>query len=360
MEELQVCLEDVRELSLTPLQQTWMLQHGFISEFIDWFANEFELSRVDVTKNDDGQYRVRPKGKWINTTLWEIYILTTISELRTRNDLRKLSEFEIDMLYAKAKARLHYKLENVSNLEDLKFSDFGTRRRHTKDWQGWVVQACVETFTKGQFVGTSNCEMAMKYGITPIGTIAHEIPSVMAALSDQSPDGLIQSQYKYLKDWAAMWPKFKTLLPDTYGSIQFFRNAPKFIDDWPVREDSMDPSLALAYYGSKKTITPLTLSDGLHFGKVIDLVHLNTIDDSRSLIDLSFGIGTSLTNDFEDLIPGSFKHISLVCKAAKANGRDCIKLSNNPAKAIGSVDMVNYYKDVFGTEGSEKSSPPLV
>ena len=73
--------------------------------------------------------------------MWEIYALSTIDELKTRASLKRLSELELDILYARAKTRLWEKMERLRGVPDLSLSDFGTRRRHSFLWQEYVVNA---------------------------------------------------------------------------------------------------------------------------------------------------------------------------------------------------------------------------
>jgi nicotinate phosphoribosyltransferase len=77
-------------------------------------------------------------------------------------------------------------------------------------------------------------------------------------------------------------------------------------------------------------------------------------------VKVGFGWGTLLTNDFRGLAPGdALAPFSLVCKAASANGRPTVKLSDNPAKAMGPADQIARYKRVFGV-GAQVEEPVLV
>jgi len=67
-----------------------------------------------------------------------------------------------------------------------------------------------------------------------------------------------------------------------------------------------------------------------------------------------------LTNDFRNLAPGnSLAPFSLVCKAVSANGRPTVKLSDNPAKAVGPAAEIERYKRVFAV-GAQQTEPVLV
>jgi nicotinate phosphoribosyltransferase len=65
-------------------------------------------------------------------------------------------------------------------------------------------------------------------------------------------------------------------------------------------------------------------------------------------VNVGFGWGTLLTNDFRGLgKDGNLDPFSLVCKAIRANGRPTVKLSDNPKKAMGPEDQIARYKRVF-------------
>jgi nicotinate phosphoribosyltransferase len=127
-------------------------------------------------------------------------------------------------------------------LEGLKIADFGTRRRHSYLWQDWCVQAMVEGLGD-KFVGTSNCLIAMKRDIEAIGTNAHELPMVYSALAE-TDDELARAPYQVLADWHEEHDgNLRIILPDTYGTEGFLRNAPDWLAGWTgIRIDSGDPA----------------------------------------------------------------------------------------------------------------------
>ena len=59
---------------------------------------------------------------------------------------------------------------------------------------------------------------------------------------------------------------------------------------------------------------------------------------------LGFGWGTLLTNDFRGLAAGLAPFSGL--QGGGANGRPAVKLSDNPAKAIGPADEMARYRRV--------------
>lgn len=111
----------------------------FEPAFLDWLENDFRLSEYEVSEHD-GQLVLRFHGLWTEVTMWEIYGLALVSEMRTRAALSTLNELELDVLYARAKTKLWEKIERLRAVPELRISEFGTRRRHSFLWQEYVVQ----------------------------------------------------------------------------------------------------------------------------------------------------------------------------------------------------------------------------
>ena len=116
--------------------------------------------------------------------MWEIYALSAIDELKTRASLKRLSEFELDILYARAKTRLWEKMERLRGVPELNVSDFGTRRRHSFLWHEYVVKAMSDVLG-ANFAGSSNTYLAYKHDLEAIGTNGHELPMALAAMAER-------------------------------------------------------------------------------------------------------------------------------------------------------------------------------
>ena len=282
-------------------------------------------------------------------------------ELRSRAVLRDMGKFELQVLYARAMARLWEKIERLRRIEGLKIADFGTRRRHGFLWQDWCVQAMQEGLGDA-FIGTSNCRIAMKRDIEAIGTNAHELPMVYAALADNDAE-LAQAPYRVLADWHDEHDgNLRIILPDTFGSEGFLKHAPDWLTTWTgIRIDSGDPAgaaeMAIRWWkdrGEDPTQKLVIFSDGLDVEKIEEL-HARFV----GRVKVSFGWGTMLTNDFRGLAGDRLAPFSLVCKAVSANGRPTVKLSDNPNKAMGPAEEVARYKRVFGV-GGQKAQDLLV
>jgi nicotinate phosphoribosyltransferase len=253
-------------------------------------------------------------------------------------------------------------VERLRKIDGLKLADFGTRRRHGFLWQDWCVQALQEGLGS-KFTGTSNCRIAMKRDIEAIGTNAHELPMVYAALAE-SDEELAQAPYQVLADWHEEHDgNLRIILPDTYGTEGFLKRAPDWLASWTgIRIDSGDPAagaeIAIQWWkdrGEDPTKKLVIFSDGL------DVEQIETLYARfHGRVKVSFGWGTMLTNDFRGLVPDdALAPFSLVCKAVSANGRPTVKLSDNPAKAMGPPEEIARYKRVFGV-GRQTAQEVLV
>ena len=365
--ELREQLDHVRSLSLTRGESTWLRGNTFYgkrqmfrSDFMEWFE-ALRLPPYHLEKRD-GQYELTFEGKWPEVMLWEIPALAVLMELRCRAVLKNMGKFELQVLYARAMARIWEKVERLRALPGLKLADFGTRRRHGFLWQDWCVQALHEGLGD-KFTGTSNCRIAMRRDIEAIGTNAHELPMVYAALAKDDAE-LAQAPYQVLADWHEEHDgNLRIMLPDTYGTEGFLKNAPDWLASWTgIRIDSGDPAaaaeIAIQWWkdrGEDPSKKLVIFSDGLDVPE-IEMLYARF----HGRVKVSFGWGTMLTNDFRGLVPGDgLAPFSLVCKAVSANGRPTVKLSDNPNKAMGPADEIARYKRVFGV-GDQKASEVLV
>ena len=366
--ELRAQLDHVRSLRFTRRELIWLAgntfygrEQMFAPEFLAWLAQvqlpDYELSR------QDGQYLLRFHGPWMLTTLWEIPALAIVNELRVRSTLQGRGRFALDVTYARAKARLWDKLERLRRLPDLVLSDFGTRRRHSFLWQRWCVEALKEGLGE-RFIGTSNVLIAMESDLEAIGTNAHELPMVMAALAD-GDEALRAAPYRVLDDWRELYSgNLLVVLPDAFGTAAFLRDAPDWVADWTgFRPDSLPPIEAgeqvLRFWrerGRDPREKLLIFSDGMDVDSIERTYH-----HFHGKVRMSFGWGTNLTNDFRGCAPfasDQLDPISLVCKVTSANGRPAVKLSDNPAKATGDPAEIARYLRVFGGKG--RSEAPVV
>ncbi len=359
--ELRAQLDHARSVTLQKKEHIWLAGNTFYGvkqifepRFLEWLR-DFRLPEYDL-KVVDGQFHLDFHGPWTHTTMWEIPALAIINELRSRSVMKTMGRFELDVLYARAKAKLWAKVERLRKLQNLRIADFGTRRRHSYLWQDWCVNALKEGLG-ANFIGTSNVSIAMKSDLEAIGTNAHELPMAMAALA-RTDEELREAPYKVLREWRDMYDgNLRVVLPDAFGTTAFLRDAPDWVASWKgFRPDSAPPISGgeeIIAWWRKKGQDPreklLVFSDGLDVDE-IERVYAHF--DGR--VNMSFGWGTNLTNDFRgcatsprhDLDP-----ISLVCKVTSVDGRPAVKLSDNPAKATGDPAEIERYLRVFGSVG---------
>jgi nicotinate phosphoribosyltransferase len=387
--ELREQLQQTRGRTFHKSELIWLAGNTFYGHrgifepnFLEWLERDFRLSDYELSVQN-GQFLLTFEGLWTETTMWEIYALSTISELKTRASLKRLSEFELDILYARAKTKLWEKMARLRGVPGLSISDFGTRRRHSFLWQEYVVKAMSDVLGS-TFKGTSNTYLAYKHDLEAIGTNAHELPMALAAMARDDED-LKASQYRLLESWQKTYQgELLILLPDTFGTTQFLRDAPSWVTSWTgQRADSKDPFIAGDEYVSwleQRGCDPrqklFIASDALdvdailglhayfggtirHGGSPADFRQASDFNDPknwapRRRIRFSAGWGTLLTNDFRDCNPqgdGAFNPLNIVCKLNDADGRPAVKLSDNFQKALGPTAEIERYRRVFGMAG---------
>lgn len=358
--ELRDQLDHARTLRFTKKEMIWLAGNTFYGrkqifqpDFLAWLA-EFRLPEYELTRHD-GQFVLNFHGRWHDTTMWEIPALAIINELRSRAALRSMGRFALDVTYARAKARMWEKVERLKRHPEIRISDFGTRRRHSHLWQRWCVEALKEGIGES-FTGTSNVLLAMDTDLEALGTNAHELPMVLTALTDRDEDKIF-APYRVLEDWQKYYGgNLLIVLPDTFGTASFLRNAPHWIADWTgFRPDSAPPieggERIIEWWKSHDqdpTEKLLIFSDGLD----VDTIE-KTFLHFKGRVRMAFGWGTNLTNDFTDSAPArneALKAISLVCKVSSTNGRPAVKLSDNVEKATGDPAAIQHYIDLFGEE----------
>jgi nicotinate phosphoribosyltransferase len=389
IDQLREQLEATRKLRFHKSELIWLAGNTFYGRrgifepaFLEWLEHDFRLSDFDLSV-EDGQLSLSFSGLWAETTLWEIYALSAIDELKTRASLKHLSELELDIMYARAKTRLWKKMAQLRGVPNLNVSDFGTRRRHSFLWHEYVVKAMSDVLGAA-FTGSSNTYLAYKHDLEAIGTNAHELPMALAALATND-DELRSAQYRLPELWQQSYQsELLILLPDTFGTTQFLEGAPDWVADWKgQRVDSKNPYVAGDEYiawlerrGRDPRQKLLIASDALDVDQILGLhAYFNgrllngaTPEDFKNASDFldenkwlaerrirfSAGWGTLLTNDFRDCNPQgdeSFDPVSLVCKLSEVEGRPAVKLSDNYSKAMGDADEIERYRRVFGTAG---------
>lgn len=308
-------------------------------DFVD-FLEQFQLRRrhVHLAPSADvpGELELTIDGPWLQTILFEVPILAVISEIWMRN------QPGIDL--AEGERRLRAKLQRIrDDAPDCTVTDFGTRRRFSRDWQAFVLPICSEELGP-QYVGTSNVHFARLYGMTPHGTMAHEWLQAFQQLGPRLRD----SQRAAFEAWAQEYRgDLGIALSDVVGLEAFLRDFDlyfcKLFDG--MRHDSGDPlewgDRLIAHLQANRVdprTKSLVFSDGLDADAVLRIYsHLH------GRCKLGFGIGTNLTNDVGP------KPLQLVLKMVRCQGQPVAKVSDTPGKGMSDdPDFVAYLRKVFG------------
>lgn len=314
----------------------------------EWFCSYLKGFRYDsrlvrVAQDAEGHLEVEFEGCWSETILLEVKVLAIISELYYIMT-GAAATLDYARYYDKSRAK-GLRLINAGCF----FSDFGTRRRASFRAQDTVVRAmkdCNESISApGRFTGTSNVYLAMKYDLTPIGTMAHELICAIAGMY-----GPQMANHLAMKAWADTYRgALGTFLYDTYGWRIFSLN---FSEDYAnmfkgLRVDSGDNYRELdrivEKYRSLKidpTTRQIVFSNGLNVDEAIQIQRYAT---GKCLP--SFGIGTHFTNDFEGLTPMNIviKLIAVKITESWPFYCDTCKLSEDPGKYSGDPATVDRF-----------------
>jgi len=298
----------------------------FKADFVD-FLGLFQLDRkyVEIRASSavPGEIELEITGPWLHTILFEVPLLAIINEVWFANTTA--ADF------AEGKRRLLKKaalLRETPGYSGCRIADYGTRRRYSRDWHATLLPILRDALGP-QFVGTSNVHFARKYGLTPLGTMAHEYLQAFQVLAPRLRD----AQTSALESWAREYRgDLGIALSDVVGMEAFLRDFDMFFCKLfdGVRHDSGDPFVwgerMLAHFRQNRTDPAskiLVFSDGLDIARVMRLY-----DHFHQRCQLAFGVGTHLTNDLGPT------PLNIVIKMVRCNGRPVAKLSDSPGKQM--------------------------
>lgn len=279
------------------------------------------------------------KGTWLNTSLYEVPTLAIVNEVYFR------MAFDYSKLFESHRKRLEQKIKDLESgkYKIGTFSEFGLRRRLSAEAQELTVKRLKESkFEHSKCIGTSNVFLAMKYGVMPVGTMAHEW--IMAVGQGTHKHNPAYSNWYALNSWVREYGILNgTALTDTITTDCFLRDfqltfATLFSG---VRHDSGDPfewgDKMIKHYnklGIDPTTKTLLFSDSLDFEKA-DRLYSYFKDKAK----VAFGIGTYLSNDTCET------PLNIVMKITECNGQDVAKISDTPGKGMcKNPDYVDYLK----------------
>jgi len=306
-------LEDVLDiletLEFSDADMTYLKQHGFEPEFLDYLKNFRFKGTIYSSKEGDVVFPNRPILQ-VEANIIEAQIIETLL----------LNILNFQTLIATKARRIRY------SAKDEVLLDMGLRRAHATG--GYYASRAAAI---GGFDSTSNVAAAEDYKIPSTGTMAH---SFIQSYEDE---------IEAFRDFARIRPKGCVLLIDTYNTLK--SGLPKAITVAKemeargekllgVRLDSGD----LAYL-SKKTRTILDDAN-LEYVKIVasnqlDEYVIKSLKEQNAPIDI-YGVGTNLVTGKPD------SALDGVYKLSEYNGAPRIKLSENIIKV-----SLPYKKQVY-------------
>lgn len=303
---------------------------GSYINFLRLWQPRFE--DFEITTDSESGLSIETKGTWLNTSMYEIPTLAIVNEVYFR------MAHNYDEVFESFKRKLNEKVRMVESQSVYlgNYSEFGLRRRLSSEAQELAVKelAAIKKRKPGvttNFVGTSNVYLAKKFGLLPVGTMAHEW--IMCVGQGNHKHNPAYSNWYALDSWVKEYGILNgTALTDTITTDCFLKDfqltyATLFSG---VRHDSGDPKewgdKMIKHY-EKLGINPKTktllFSDSLDFKKANELFHY-----FNSRTNVAFGIGTYISNDTD--VPA----LNIVMKVTKCNGMDVAKISDTPGKGM--------------------------
>ncbi|MBO9154716.1 nicotinate phosphoribosyltransferase [Chitinophaga sp. GCM10012297] len=340
-EKLRGAVGEMRLLALTRGEKQYLrIACPYLDPlYLDFLEGyRYDPNEVVITQHG-GQLEVHVEGPWYRTILWEVPLMFLICELYYRQGQpARISDEEV-------MARTAAKAGSFSEL-GVTVAEFGTRRRFSYEVHRLVLQA-LRANGGAAFVGTSNVHLAMEYGTKPIGTHAHEWFMFHAARY-----GFKMANAMGLEHWVQVYRgDLGIALADTYTTDVFLRQFDKMFSKLfdGVRHDSGDPVVfaqkVIEHYKSMG-IDPLSktiiFSDALNYDKVARITEY-----CRGRINMSFGIGTNLTND------AGPPALNIVIKMTEASAQGeawapVVKLSDEHGKYTGDEQTISLAKSSLG------------
>jgi nicotinate phosphoribosyltransferase len=326
------------------LKKCYYLPKWFIDVFLRGFR--FNTDEVSINQDLDGHLHVSVKGKWYSAIIWEMPILSCVSELfHILNGDDKKYDLALETQKVRKKT-----VEIFAN--GLILGDMGTRRRFSFDHQKMVLTQMKDVYENGKFsgffTGTSNVWFAKELNLNPLGTMSHQIISF-----EENVTSVFEVNHSVMEKWASVYNGDLGLyLYDCFGDDVFFNNFSKknAMLFSGLRVDSGNEEEQIDKIVKKYTdlgINPQTkqviFSNGLNIKRAIEIQKY-----ASEKVKPSFGVGTFLTCDLTGISP-----MNIVVKLTKSRitesreWHDCVKLSCDKGKTLGNPDKCKYLLSVI-------------
>jgi nicotinate phosphoribosyltransferase len=348
-EELQEYYDELRNIQITP-EEIAILENqkgkNYTKEYLGYLA-AFRLPEISVsidpTVND---ITARTTGPWNDASLWEIPMLSAIPELYYPRYI-EANGGTMAQVWDEGNRRLTETIELFKAHPQVKFAEFGTRRRFSGMWQGHSVGRFSDE-CPDNIIGTSNALLADMYGITASGTNAHELTMVDAALTESRGGNPLDGQIHVIQNWIDRFPTMPVALIDTFTSdVTLASMTDEQIERvMSYRIDSGDEYIIgqkvidfLKSHGIDPRTRTLFFSNSLTPQKAIALE-----EGFRGKINVLFGIGGHAVNNMGFDAKRNLPNMNIVAKAVAVNGHGTVKLSDDPGKHMGNPEDVARYQ----------------
>ena len=311
----------------------------------------FKTREVAISQDAEGYLSIAVKGKWYSTIMWEMVLLPCISEImhQLQGDMDK---YDAALEEQRTRDKAFRAMTN-----GLVISDFGTRRRFNFAHQDMVVRVFKEVAEQGgytddqgvyhkftgAFPGTSNVYLAMKYDLTPIGTMSHQLISF-----EENVSGVFECNFNVMRKFSDVFDGDNGIyLYDCFGDKVFFNNLSKRMAmmykglrvDSGKEEDQLEKIISkYESLGIDPKSKQIVYSNALNIDRAIELHNF-----TAGRMQDSYGIGTHLTCDIKDVKP-----MNIVIKLTRMRitelreWHDCVKLSCDEGKTLGNPAKCAY------------------
>ena len=324
--------------------------------FIFLRGYRFNPNEVTVLQTPEGHLDISVRGKWYSTIMWEMPILSIVSELShiLNGDTQKY-DFKREMERAAEKTK-----KILAN--GLILGDMGTRRRFSFEHQDNVIRTMKEIYQQGgyedtdgfhswtgKFTGTSNVYFAMKYDLIAIGTMSHQLIEF-----EENVSGIYECNFNVMKKFSDVYDGDNGIfLYDCFGDKVFFSNLSKRmammfsglrVDSGNEEEQTEKIISKYKSLGIDPATKQVVFSNGLNIDRAIE-IHKFVNGRMKD----SYGMGTFLTCDIENCEP-----MNIVVKLTsmriteKREWHDCVKLSNDKGKTLGNPEKCAYLLKLIG------------
>ena len=301
----------------------------------------FNPAEVTIKQDAEGYLEIKVKGKWFSTIMWEMPLLSSISELMhiLRGDIDR---YDAALEEKRAEEKTVEILEN-----GLILGDMGTRRRLSFDHQEMVIRTMKKVADSrtwpGKFTGTSNVWLAMKYDCIPLGTMSHQLISF-----EENVSGLFECNFNVMKKFSDVYDGDNGIyLYDCFGDKVFFSNLSKRmammykglrVDSGNEEEQTEKIIAKYLSLGIDPATKQVVFSNGLNIKRAVEIHRY-----CAGRVQDSYGVGTFLTCDVTGCEP-----MNIVIKLTRGRiteqreWHDCVKLSCNTSKTLGNEDKCRY------------------